>query len=398
MGATTASRIQTPHGVVSVATREQIEASPAWRASFADHRQDHRYYHIVEDTIKQGFEHGYLVVEGTDGGAIAVQPFFVHKQDLLGGAGRFVRALAGLVRRLFPSFLFLRTLMVGCAAGEGHLEGDGNGKATRVAGALHAALTRVAKRTRSSLIVMKEFPSAYRPAMACMSNDGYARIPSFPMTRLRIDGFASFDEYLSTALSKNGRKSLRRNLRKAEAAGPIEMQVMTDVTPVIDEVYPLYLQVYERATMRFEKLTKEYLARLGGEMPDRSRFFVWRKAGRAVAFAVTMVTGGTLYDLYLGMEYPLALDLHLYFYTFRDVLSWAIGEKLTWYCSTPLGYDPKLHLGCELAPLDLYVKHRWGLANFVMKRLLPYLGPTRGDKTLPAFANYREMWGDDAGG
>ena len=76
----------------------------------------------------------------------------------------------------------------------------------------------------------------------------------------------------------------------------------------------------------------------------------------------------------------------------------AIGENLTWYCSTPLGYDPKLHLGCDLAPLDLYVKHRRGLANFVMKRILPYLGPTRGDKTLPAFANYREMWGDDAGG
>ena len=398
MGVTTVSRIQTPHGVVSVATREQIEAKAVWRASFADHRQDHRYYHIVEDTIRQGFEHRYLVIEGDDGEAIAVQPFFVLNQDLLGGAGKFIRAIAGFVRRFFPGFLFLRTLMVGCAAGEGHLEGDGNGKATRVAGALQAALTKVAKQTRSSLIVMKEFPSTYRSAMACMSNDGYARIPSFPMTRLRIDGFASFDEYVSKALSKNGRKSLRRNLRPAEAAGPIDLQVMTDVTPVIDEVYPLYLQVYERATMRFEKLTKEYLSRLGSEMPDKSRFFVWRQAGKAVAFAVTMVAGGTLYDLYLGMEYPLALDLHLYFYTFRDVLSWAIGEKLTWYCSTPLGYDPKLHLGCDLAPLDLYVKHRWGIANFVMKRVLPYLGPTRGDKTLPGFANYREMWGDDAGG
>src|SRR5689334_2978009 len=109
MGATTVSRIQTPDGVVSVATREQVEASPAWRAAFADHRQDHRYYHIVEDTIRQGFEHGYLVVEGDGGESIAVQPFFVHKQDLLGGAGGFIRALADFVRRLFPSFLFLRT-------------------------------------------------------------------------------------------------------------------------------------------------------------------------------------------------------------------------------------------------------------------------------------------------
>ena len=60
MGDTTLSRIQTPHGAVSVATRDEISASPTWRAAFADHRQDHRYYHIVEDTIRQGFEHGYL--------------------------------------------------------------------------------------------------------------------------------------------------------------------------------------------------------------------------------------------------------------------------------------------------------------------------------------------------
>jgi hypothetical protein len=395
MGATAASRIHTPHGVVSVATREEVEACPAWRAAFADHRQDHRYYHIVEDTIRQGFEYRYLVIEDADGAVAAVQPCFLLDQDLLGGAGRTLRRVAGAVRRAFPGFLHLRTLMVGCAAGEGHLQGDGNGMAPRVAGAMQAALTRVAKGARASLIVMKEFPAVYRPAMACMSNDGYARIPSFPMTRLRIDGFADFDAYLAGGLSKNGRKSLRRNLRRAEAGGPIALEVTTDVTPVIDEVYPLYLQVYERATMKFEKLTKEYLARLGREMPDRARFFVWRKGGRAVAFAVTMVTGDALYDLYLGMEYPLALDLHLYFYTFRDVLAWAIRRRLTWYCSTPLGYDPKLHLGCDLAPLDLYVRHRWPVANFFLKRMLPYLGPARRDKTLRGFANYGEMWGDD---
>jgi hypothetical protein len=108
-----------------------------------------------------------------------------------------------------------------------------------------------------------------------------------------------------------------------------------------------------------------------------------------------MVHGDTLYDLYLGMQYPLALELHLYFYTFRDVLSWAMGQKLKWYCSTPLGYDPKLRLGCDLAPLDLYVRHRWDVANFFMKRILPWLEPTRNDKTLREFSNYHELWGDN---
>jgi hypothetical protein len=108
-----------------------------------------------------------------------------------------------------------------------------------------------------------------------------------------------------------------------------------------------------------------------------------------------MVNAGTLYDLYLGMEYPLALRLHLYYYTFRDVLTWAMGNGVTCYCSTPLGYDPKLRLGCELMPLDLYVRHRSGFINFFMKRFLPLLEPTRNDPTLKEFRNYDEVWGRD---
>jgi predicted N-acyltransferase len=390
------SKFKTRYGVVHVASRAQVEQCPAWSACFADHRQDHRYYRLVEDTIQQGFEYRYFVLEDDAGKARAVQPFFILQQDILEGAGEKLHRLAGGVRKMFPKFLYLRTLMVGCAAGEGHLDGDGNGKAAWVATCLHAALKRYADHAGASLIVMKEFSSIYRQAMRCMSSNGYARIPSFPMTRLQLD-YGDFESYLVGALSKNARKSLRRNIREAESAGPIALEVVNDVSPVIDEVYPLYLQVYERATLRFEKLTKEYLCRLGCDMPDKARFFIWRIGGRAVAFAVTMVHGETLYVLYLGMEYPLALEMHLYFYTFRDVLSWAMAQKLRVYCSTSLGYDPKLRLGCDLAPLDLYVRHRWDVANFFMKRILPWLEPTRNDKTLRAFSNYHELWGKDGG-
>jgi len=389
-------KIPTPHGAVRVATAGEVAACEAWAGAFADHRQDHRYYRIVEETILQGFDYRYFVLEDGDGHVRAVQPFFLLDQDLLGGAGKTIRRLAGGVRKVFPRFLFLRTLMVGCAAGEGHFDGDGNGKAAWVATSLHAVLQSYARRLGAALVVMKEFPSTYRGPMRGMATNGFTRIPSFPMTRLRID-FPDFETYLAKTLSKNARKSVRRNLREAETAGRIEMDVVTDVSPFIDEVYPLYLQVFERAKLRFEKLTKEYLCRLGREMPDKARFFVWRLKGRAVAFAVTMVHGDALYDLYLGMEYPLALELHLYFYTFRDVLNWMLARGLKRYCSTPLGYDPKLRLGCDLMPLDLYVRHRSGLINFFMKRILPVLEPTRNDKVLKEFSNYAELWGDDGG-
>ena len=64
-----------------------------------------------------------------------------------------------------------------------------------------------------------------------------------------------------------------------------------------------------------------------------------------------------------------------------------------WYISTALNYDPKLRLKSELLPLDLYVRHTSGLLNAGLRRMLPFLEPTRGEKILRQFPNYDTLWG-----
>jgi predicted N-acyltransferase len=139
--------------------------------------------------------------------------------------------------------------------------------------------------------------------------------------------------------------------------------------------------------MQFEHLTKEFFLRISKELPGRTRFFIWRIGEKIVAFSLGLVCGDTFYDECLGLDYEVAFDLHLYFYTMRDVIRWAIDQKLRVYLSGPLNYDPKLHLGHELAPLDLYVRHTSGWLNPVFSFALKYLEPTRHDPTLKKFPN-----------
>jgi hypothetical protein len=54
------------------------------------------------------------------------------------------------------------------------------------------------------------------------------------------------------------RRNLRRKFRPAEKASVIEMIVVDDVTPIVKDIYPLYLKVYERSKLQFEKLTERY--------------------------------------------------------------------------------------------------------------------------------------------
>jgi hypothetical protein len=261
-----------------------------------------------------------------------------------------------------------------------------------VANALYQVLEIYGRQSKASLVVFKDFPASYRDVLWKFAANDYTRIPSMPMTELALD-YTDFDHYVTT-LGASTRKDLRRKFRKIAAAPPIDLEVVTDLTPYVDEVYPLYLQVHERSPLKFETLTKEYLSELGRRMADRARFFIWRQHGKAIAFSVALVHDGTIYDDYLGLDYCVALDLHLYFYTLRDILTWSLAQGLKRYRSSPLNYQPKLHLGCDLFPLDLYVRHTNPFLNKIFPPVLKVLEPTRHDPVLKRFRNAHQLHDD----
>jgi predicted N-acyltransferase len=381
--------IPVPNGVAKIVTGADLPSHDGWRQAFQGHYKDHRYYEMLEGTLDNDFEFHYVMLEDSAGVVRAAQPVFFVRQNLVEGVPGKIRTVVDLVRRKFPRFLTMRVLMVGCAAGEGHLAACKRGDESWVAKSLHACLKTYAKQNKASLVVLKDFSANYRPTLENFSINGYTRVPSMPMTRLSLK-HASFDDYLAT-LGYITRKGLRRKFRKTERAAKIEMEVVTDITPYLDEIYPLYLQVHERSPLKFEHLTKDYFRSLSERMPDRVRYFIWRLDGKIIAFSCCIVHGGKLYDECLGLDYKVALELHLYFYTLRDVLTWAMEQGLDEYVSGPLNYDPKLHLGCELMPLDLYVMHTAAFLNPIFQRVVKYLEPTRHDPVLRKFPNAHEL-------
>lgn len=381
------------NGSAHVLTREDLSGVNAWPSAFIGKAKDHRFYEIVADTLGSNFEHHYLLLEDGDGTVRGVQPLFFVQQNLVEGIPAF-RAAVEKVRRRFPRFLTMRLLMIGNAAGEGHLSTCTPDDEAWVARALREVLPLFARQSKASLIVFKDFPATYRAALADLAQGEFTRVPSMPMTELTLD-FRDFDHYVTT-LGASTRKDLRRKFRRVAGADPISVEVVADLTPYVDEVYPLYLQVHERSPMKFERLTKEYLSELGRKMPERVRFFVWRQQQKAIAFSVALVHDDTIYDDYLGLDYRVALDLHLYFVTFRDILSWSLAQGLKRYRSSPLNYQPKLHLNCDLFPLDLYVRHTNPVLNRLFRPFLRLLEPTRHDPTLPRFPNAHELHGERA--
>jgi predicted N-acyltransferase len=382
---------------VEVMSRHQLQNCPHWQRAFASQHKDRRYYEIVEDTLHPEFDYRYFAVRNADCDIIAIQPFFMLDQDILAGIHPWFHRLIDGIRRRWPRFMVMKAMMVGCVAGEGHLDDSDDQTRVAIARALGREIAGHARALGARLIVLKEFPDQYRDALSCFTGHGFTRIPSMPHTRLGI-AYADFDDYMQSVLNSATRRKLRRKFRAADEGPAITLSVTSDITPFIDDIYPLYLQVYERSKLRFEKLTKKYFCRLGTAMPDRTRFFVWRRHGTVVAFGQCLVHGDTLFAEYLGLDYNVALDLHLYHYVFRDLVRWGIANGYRWFQNTGLNYDPKLHLRQRLKPVDLYVRHTSAIINRIMRVALPLLlEPTRHDATLRKFPNYAELWGADSG-
>lgn len=363
----------------------EVRDLPAWREGLQRLAKDHRYYEIVAETL--GFDCRAIIAEDETGVALAVQPCFFVKQDLVIAAPEPVRAFARAVRRILPSFLSPKVLMVGCAAGEGHLATP-----PELVGRMQRALTKFALEHGARLIVWKDVPARYRESLRALKTPpaDYAHVASMPATHLPLD-FASFDDYLARRLSHAMRKNLRRKFKTVAAAAPLTMTVTNDLGDAAEEALALYEQVFAKSPLQFEHLNVPFLRQLAERMPDRVRFFQWRQEGRLVAFSLCFVHEGALYDEYLGLDYRVALDLHLYFVTFRDILTWAIEQGLTAYHSTPLNYGPKLHLGFDLQPLDLYFAIPYPAVHRLARPFLKDASPTSAEPVLAEFANARDM-------
>ena len=361
-------------------------------AAFATQSKDFRFYQLIEESLREQFEYRYFVLRDEASDAWAIQPaFFVH-QDLLAGMPRAFRALFAPLRKLWPGFLKLRMLMIGCAAGEGELDRA----EAWVVTALRETIGAYRGQAGASIILLKDFPSTYRADLEPFARDGFQRAPSMPGARLALD-FASFEEYMMERLSKVFRKNLRRKFRALDDAPPVTMEVVGDATPFIDDIYALHLQTFNRSDFHFEELNRDYFRLIGQRMPDRVRYFIWRQNGRIIAFNLCLVHDGVLHDLDVGLDYAVALDLHMYFVTWRDVIQWCLKNGVKTYHTGPLNYDPKLHLKLTLAPQDLYARHNSALINPFFKLAIKYLEPTRHDPVLRKFSNAQDIYQSSLG-
>lgn len=371
-----------PGGSAKVFARSADIDPQLWQITFGAEPKNFDYYRLIEETIPTGFTFRYLVLFDLSERPIALQPLIIVDQDLAAAINGRLGRVIGSIRARAPRFLYSRMLMAGCLVGEGKLGLCPEVDPAFAGQLLTEALRQFARSEAISLIALKDFSSRLRQNLQPLAGAGYTRLDGFPSLHLDLD-FSSVEEYLRHRLTRVTRKNFKRKLKKtASATPPIELEVRNDCSEVIDEIYPLYLNVAERSEVMFEVFTKVYFLEAGRRMPGRVRYFIWRQNGKAIAFSFCTVWNNTIYDNDIGLDYSVAHDLNLYHLTFRDILEWALKNDLRFYETAPFNYEVKLHLRLQPVPLDLYIRHQSPLVNLILRSIAPWFAPARSDPAL----------------
>jgi len=135
----------------------------------------------------------------------------------------------------------------------------------------------------------------------------------------------------------------------------------------------------------FELIVKEFFKKISERLPKETRYFLWRIKGRLVAFNLALVDAPLLYDEYLGLDYTVAYQYHLYYVTFRDIVRWCLQHDVRRYVTGALNYDPKKRLDFSFTPLYVYIRHTHRLSNRVFRLVSHLIKPERFDPILKSF-------------
>ena len=344
------------HSVAFVRSASDIDAA-LWDACFPPPLEGRWWYETLERSkLEDQFSFLYAVIR-RDGRPIGVAPAFVMRFPVSLVAPDALKPLLPFI----GSLAHPKTLFVGSpCADEGTVGLLPDSDRPGALSALQDALLAKAKELEAPLLVWKDMPAdAQQPA-------GTFRVASFPGTVVELG--ANRAAYLAS-LKGSRRHNVLKKIKRSTAHFSARVEVLEKPEPrVLDEIFPLFMQTYERATTSLERLGREFFAQIA-QVPC-ARFVTLReeKSSEMVAFMLCFELAPKLINKFVGMDYRRPGEWQLHFRLWDAAVDYALSRGLTSIQSGQTGYAVKIETGHRLVPLVNFCRHRNRLVHALAAR------------------------------
>lgn len=362
---------------------------PQWDALFpADAIEGYDYFNLIDGSDLTGFSIYYAAVF-QQGRAVCIAPFFITEFSFDTTLQGYFKQITLSVQKIFPGFLKINALFFGSPLTEEGIFGVAeDADMGQVLDFFIQEITRFCKDKKIRVITFLNLTGRDARVMDLLKHRRFGAMEAFPLARLEIKE-RSLEEYIQ-GLGKSTRKDVRRKLKKTQELTGIRIESRDSLNGILDQVYSLYLNNYDRGDVSFEKLTPEYFSRLSENMPSVARFFIVWLNDKIVGFNLCFVKGDFCTDKYIGFDYSVAHEYNLYYVTWCHNIDWCIKHGIRYYQPGTCDYDPKIRLGCKLVPLYVYSKFLNPIIHCLTAPVLKMISPKNFDPVLRNLHRYEK--------
>jgi hypothetical protein len=331
---------------------------------------DPRFVGAVESSMKQNCQFWYVIVYEDNNRPVACACLSGMTIDLADFADTRMAWLIQHLPRMLSPLRQLKVLICGLPVSTAH---NTLGLTTRSAShqilpIIDSVICQLASKTRTHGVLYREFRQDDLEWTSPLRNLGYQRIAGPPMYFFK-PSFQDLQHYCA-ALKSHYRKQIKRSIRKLERMG-VETKILTDPEQILKaytpEVHTLYYQVREKAEIKFETLTVEYLRELASRLDGQVNLILFAVGSRVIAFGWCLQTNSAYYMLYAGLDYSLNDELDLYFNLHYVALDCALRKRVSSIELGATGDAFKARLGCYSEPSYFFAKGHGPLMSLVVR-------------------------------
>jgi predicted N-acyltransferase len=320
---------------------------------------DPRFITSVECSMGDEAKYWTLIIYDDHQYPVAIACLFLWSVDAAILTDSKAIGFVKLVRKWWDKFLYFKCLCLGLpvSAGQSHLRIRSDADLNQVCRLINMALKKLSRKNGVKIVVLKEFSPQESERLQCLKKYGYRLEHSRPMNMFN-PRFIDLNDYLS-ALRSRYRIHIQRSLRITENAGykTVEMpggKVSDRI--YTDKVHSLYEAVLDHVNFKFEEIPASFFREIAKRFGDQAVFTFVYHMDTIVAFLFSLRTDCVYHMMFIGINYEVSRENHLYFSTMYKHLDYALRQQVSDIYMGSGSDDFKMRLGCFQVPRHIYIR------------------------------------------
>lgn len=369
------------HGSIEEVPRED------WQRLLPNDPENWDYYRAVERATPPTLRLG-AVTARSGGRIVAVAPMFRLAYRLDTPFQGAFRKLSDWVHDRWPHLITMPVLGLGSPVSDNCSIGLAPQftpqQCCEAFDGMLAHLHRDASADGSLLITVKSMGAQSDILHDCLERHGYNRVTSVPLVVLDLP-FRTLEDYLGSLRPKTA-AYLRRKYR---AAAKVRTEYRSSIAGLEHRIYALFQSTLHQSAVDygdFEQLTPDYFPAVLAGLGDKAQVMLCWHDDELVSFQLSLIGPDRIITKHIGMKYPDARNLNLYFVNWLKLIEFAIAHGIPTVEMGATTYATKLLFGGRLDRRWLYFRFRRRVSNTVLRPIAPLFDFERNDPELRRLA------------